>query len=71
MRHCEAQGRLGADGTAAAPQAVREAWRCGAAQAAAGTQWRRSELAASGFDGLLAIPVFSDSAVSEVVALYF
>jgi hypothetical protein len=69
--HCEAQGRLGADGTEAAPHAVREAWRCGAAQAAAGTRWRRSELAAGSFDGLLAIPVFSDGAVSEVVVLYF
>jgi hypothetical protein len=69
--HCEAQGRLGADNATASPQAVRDAWRSGAAQAAAGTQWRHTELASGGFDGVLAIPVFSDGAVTEIVVLYF
>ena len=76
---CEVQGRLVVDiASAQAPSAlgpIGEAWRSGVAQAATGNQalsaLREGEAAAAGLSSVLAIPVISDDAVTEVVALYF
>lgn len=57
--HCETEGRLAASSASARPidelGAVGRAWRSGAAHAA---------------DGVLALPVFGEAGVSEVVALH-
>jgi len=74
--HCEVLGRIaanghGPDGTASPIEA---AWLTGAAQVAGRDAVRRlheGDAAAAAFTGLLAIPVISDGAVSEVVVLYF
>ena len=76
---CEVRGRLAVDiASAQAPSAlgpIGEAWRSGVAQAATGNQalsaLGEGEAAAAGLSSLLAIPVISDDAVTEVVALYF
>ena len=74
--HCEVRGRIPADGprpdSAASP--LEAAWLTGAAQVAGRDALRRlheSDAAITAFTGMLAIPVVSDDAVSEVVALYF
>jgi len=74
--HCEVRGRIPADGprpdSAASP--LEAAWLTGAAQVAGRDAVRRlheSDAAITAFTGMLAIPVVSDDAVSEVVALYF
>lgn len=77
--HCESAGALAGDGSglrpAAALGAIGLAWSSGAAQLAAGAHAAgdafAAERAAHGLSTLLAIPVVSDGAVSEVVALSF
>ena len=58
--------------SAASP--LEAAWLTGAAQVAGRDAVRRlheGDAATAGFTGMLAIPVVSEGAVSEVVALYF
>jgi hypothetical protein len=74
--HCEVRGRIAADGQGpdAAASPLETAWVTGAAQVAGHDAVRRlheGDAAAAGFTGMLAIPVVSENAVSEVVALYF
>jgi hypothetical protein len=74
--HCEVRGRIASDGqqpdSSASP--IEAAWLTGAAQVAGRDAVHRlheGDAAAEGFIGMLAIPVVSESSVSEVVALYF
>jgi hypothetical protein len=74
--HCEVRGRIPADrgGPDAAGSPIEAAWITGAAQVAGRDAVRRlyeADAAAADFTGMLAIPVVSENAVSEVVALYF
>jgi hypothetical protein len=74
--HCEVRGRIGADTPqpASAASALEAAWLTGAAHVAGRDAVQRlhaGDAAAADFSGLLAIPVLSEQAVSEVVALYF
>jgi len=76
---CEVQGRLTASGASsmplAGPGAVAEAARTGVAQAVGGAAalgaMSAADARATGVRSVLAIPVISDAAVTEVVALYF
>lgn len=76
---CEVQGRLAVDSSTALPAdalgSIGVAWRSGVAQAATGeaalSALQEGEAVAAGVASVLAIPVISDGAVSEVVALYF
>ncbi len=76
---CEVQGRLTLNGASsmplAAPGAVAEVARTGVAQAASGAAalaaMSEADARATGVRSVLAIPVISDAAVTEVVALYF
>ena len=76
---CEAQGRLTLNGASSMPLAsagaVAEVARTGVAQAASGVAALAAMSAANAnaarVTSVLAIPVISDAAVTEVVALYF
>ena len=76
---CEAQGRLTLNGASSMPLAsagaVAEVARTGVAQAASGMAALAAMSAADAksarVTSVLAIPVISDAAVTEVVALYF
>ncbi len=76
---CEVQGRLTLNGASsmpmAGPGAVAEVARTGVAQAAGGAAalgaMSAADAKATGVRSVLAIPVISDGAVTEVVALYF
>jgi hypothetical protein len=74
--HCEVRGRIPANGAGpdSAESPLETAWLTGAAQVAGRDAVRRlheRDMAATAFSGMLAIPVVSEGAVSEVVALYF
>ena len=74
--HCEVRGCIPANGRGpdCAGSPLETAWLTGAAQVAGPDAVRRlheGDVATASFTGLLALPVLSDGAVSEVVVLYF
>ena len=77
--YCELRGRLTADDADALPAEalgpIGQAWRTGVARAVSGDPMhgglRDGEAKDCGLRSVLAIPVIGDSAVSEVIALYF